>query len=174
MARISVHGGDERRGEVAALFAAVYPPEVLATVPWRDIQSSRPETRILVHDADCLVATAGLVPRIGLHNGRTVGICGIGGVATLPSRRRCGFGRAAMLEAQSVGISTYSAQFGLLFCEPKNLPFYSSLGWAPFAGTVIVEQEGQKRVYDIMVPMVGALAAAPPVDGTLDVLGLPW
>lgn len=174
MVRISVHRGNERRAEVAALFGAVYTPEVLAAVPWRDIQSSSPETRILVHDGDCLVATAGLVSRDALHNGRPVTICGIGGVATLPSKQRCGFGRAAMLEAHSVGISMYSAQFGLLFCEPKNAPFYASLDWAPFAGTVIVEQEGQKRMYDIMVAMVRPLAGAPPLGGTIDILGLPW
>ena len=105
MVRISAHGGDESRGEVAALFATVYPPEVLASVPWRDIQSSSSELRILkgrLRGCHCWAH-----PRDALYDGRPVSICGVGGVATHPSMRRMGLGRAAMMQAHTVGIDMY-------------------------------------------------------------------
>lgn len=84
MIRVAVRRDDESRGEVAPLFAAVYPPGVLARVPRRDIQSTGSETRILVYEDERLVATADLLLRDAQHDGRRVAICGIGGVATLP------------------------------------------------------------------------------------------
>ncbi len=66
------------------------------------------------------------------------------------------------------------ASFGLLFCEPKNFRFYAALGWVRFGGTVIAEQPGSTGPYEVMPAMVRSFRQAAPLDGVIDLCGLPW
>lgn len=167
--------GDESRPRIAALSAAVYPPEVLASVPWRDVKSARSHHRILVlNNHDVVVAAAGLLVREARLDGNPVEIGGVGGVMTMPARQGMGIGRLAMEAINDVMKGFPLMRFGLLFCEPKNTGFYAKLGWNVFDGIVEVDQESGKGVYNIMKAMVRPVHGVTPNQGRLDVCGLPW
>ncbi|WP_423068265.1 GNAT family N-acetyltransferase [Devosia sp. CN2-171] len=171
--RIEVRDAVESRPDVAPLVAAVYPPEVLATVVWRNVVSARATRRVLVYNGATLVAAAGILFRRATVDDRETNVAGIGGVMTLPAARRKGFGSAAMAAAHEV-ITNGGAAFGLLFCEPGNFGFYGSLGWTPFGGTVIAEQRGVTGTYGVMPTLVRPFRDAAPTAGTIDLRGLPW
>jgi aminoglycoside 2'-N-acetyltransferase I len=171
--RVEVREGLASRADVAPLVSAVYPPEVLATVVWRNVVSARATRRVLVYDDATLVAVAGILFRKASVDGRETDIAGIGGVMTLPSSQRKGFGSAAMAAAHEV-IARDGAAFGLLFCEPKNFGFYGSLGWARFGGIIIAEQPGSTGPYEVMPALVRPFRDAAPADGIVDLRGLPW
>jgi aminoglycoside 2'-N-acetyltransferase I len=172
--RLEERDGLESRADIAPLAAAVYPPEALATIVWRHIVSAHATRRILVYDGEALVSAAGMLFRNGTVDGVAASIAGIGGVMTLPTARRKGFGRAAMLAAHEVIERGQISAFGLLFCERKNISFYQPLGWRVFDGAVIVEQPGAVGPYRVMPTLVRSFASVAPTTGTIDLCGLPW
>lgn len=173
--RVEIRDGLESRPDVGPLAAAVYPPEVLANIVWRSVVSARATRRVLVYDDDgSLVAAAGVLFRTGTLNSSKSNIAGIGGVMTLPTRQREGFGSVAMNAAHQLVARESTSAFGLLFCEPKNFSFYHSLGWSLFAGTVIAEQPTSTAPYTVMPALVHAFLEAAPAEGTIELGGLPW
>jgi aminoglycoside 2'-N-acetyltransferase I len=166
--------GSDSRAEITPLAAAVYPPEVLATIVWRHVVWAHATRRTLVYDGANLVSTAGLLFRNVTVDGVATNIAGIGAVMTLPSAQRKGFGRAAMWAAHEIIERGKMSAFGLLFCEPKNIGFYQSIGWSIFEGAVIVEQPGAVGPFHVMPALVRPFASAAPVKGTIDLCGLPW
>ncbi len=167
--------GGESRPRIAALAAAVYPPEILALMPWRDVQSARSHHRILVLDNhDVVVGAAGFLVREALLDGSQVQIGGVGGVMTLPARQGVGIGRLAMEAVDNAMQGFPMMRFALLFCESNNTGFYAKLGWNVFDGIVEIEQESGKQAYNIMKAMVLPVHGAAPNQGRLDVCGLPW
>ena len=80
---IDILNGDAAWREVAPLHQAVWPPEVVATLPWADIVFAHADLRVLVRDeADEVVCHVGIYRREAKWNGRKVIIGGIGGVLT--------------------------------------------------------------------------------------------
>ncbi len=67
--RIEVRDGAESRSDIGPLAAAVYPPQVLATIVWRNVASARATLRVLVFDNEMLVAAAGTLFRKATLNG---------------------------------------------------------------------------------------------------------
>lgn len=166
---------DISRPLISALMAAVYPPEVLAVMPWRDVQSARSQRRVMVLDEDdSIVATAGLLVRDAALDEVPVKIGGVGGVMTNPTRQGLGFGRMAMDAVTNLMVHSGGIRFGVLFCEGKNVGFYRKLGWEVFEGTVRVTQDRGDVVYDIMTTMVRPVADAAPRNGNMDLRGMPW
>jgi aminoglycoside 2'-N-acetyltransferase I len=172
--RLEEKDGFESRAEVGRLSAAVYPPEVLKTIVWRDVVSARATHGLLVYDDMTLVSAAGILFRDATVSGVATPIAGIGGVMTLPTAQRKGFGTAAILAAHEMIERGKSSSFGLLFCEPKNIAFYQSLGWCVFNGTVIAEQPCVVGPYHVMPALVRSFAGTAPTEGTIDLRGLPW
>ncbi len=154
--------------------AAVYPPQVIATVGWRDVISAKAERRIVVRDRGQVVAVAGLFWRDASLDGKAVHIGGLGGVMTQPHLRGQEFGTAAVSAAISALANRQASLFGVPFCEAANVGFYRRLGWTCFDGDVVVEQPAGPRSYRIMQTMMAPLAASPPKAGLLDLRGLPW
>jgi predicted N-acetyltransferase YhbS len=70
--------------------------------------------------------------------GRQVRVGGIGDVATAPEWRRRGFAGAAMRLAGEFLCRELGAEFGLLFCEPSLVPYYSRFGWQRVAAPTMV------------------------------------
>jgi len=166
---------DSSRPLISALTAAVYPPEVLAVMPWRDVQSARSQRRIMVLDEDnSIVATAGLLVRDAMLNEAPVRIGGVGGVMTDPARQNSGLGRMAMDAVADLMVRWGGIGFGVLFCEAKNIGFYSKLGWGVFHGVVRITQDRGDVIYDIMTTMVRPVSASAPRSGSLDLRGRPW
>ena len=157
------------------LFAAVYPPDVVAALPWAHITFARPELRVLIHDdGGDVVSHVGIVRRDVTWNGRPMRVGGIGGVATREDRRGRGYASMALDAAiQTLG-DEGSIDFAMLFCEPRLAPFYAARGWRPFDGDIQAEQPEQGRVpFTATAPHVFKLRQAP-LKGTIDLCGLPW
>jgi len=173
--RIEECDAPQSRAQIAPLFAAVYPPEILEKMVWRDVTSAKADRRIIAFDSlNQPAAVAGLLFRDALIDGKPIRIGGIGGVMTSPNLQRQGFGSSVMLRAHDVLMRDHRAAFGLLFCEPKNITFYEKLGWVVFAGTVIVKQPAGIAPYTVMTPMVRSFHSHAPQSGILDLRGLPW
>jgi predicted GNAT family N-acyltransferase len=156
------------------LRAAVYPPEVLATLPGTQFVWAPPQWSILVWDQDELVSRVGLITREILSNGSTKFIGGIGGVMTHPERQEKGYASQAMREASKIFISELGVAFALLFCRPHLVEFYKRLLWKPFEGMVFVEQPQGKIEFSANGAMVLDSKEQAPLEGILDLNGLPW
>jgi aminoglycoside 2'-N-acetyltransferase I len=160
--------------QAAPLLRGVWPPEVVATLPWRDVVWAEPDWRVLVFNlAHEIVGHAGVVIRDGIWYGQAVKIGGIGGVATREDSRQRGVARAAISRALLDMENAHQADFGLLFCEPRHGPLYEKLGWHPFKGDVFVTEPKGRVRFDVTVPYVFDLKIAPR-SGVLDLCGLPW
>jgi len=158
----------------ARLLRTVWPPEVVATLPWRDVVWAYPDWRVLVFNlADEIVGHAAMVIRDGTWDGQAVKIGGVGGVATREDNRQRGVARAAISRAVQDMQNVHQADFGLLFCEPRHAPIYEKLGWRPFKGDVFVTQPRGHARFDVTQPHVFDLQIAPR-NGLLDLRGLPW
>ncbi len=156
------------------LLEAVWPAEVMATSPWRDVVFAHADFRVLVETPDDgLVCHVGIYRRLATLNGRKVHVGGIGGVATRPDHRRKGFATVALNAALQTLKHEGSIGFALLFCEPHNAAFYGARGWHAFEGEVLAEQPSGHGRFDVLGPMVSDLVQRPRT-GTLDLCGLPW
>jgi hypothetical protein len=170
--RIDVLDGEEGWPAVEPLDREVYPPEVMATVPWRHVTWAHANKRIVVSDELGIRCHVGVFWRSGMFDGRAVNMGGIGGVMTSEGVRRKGYAGAAMHEARRL-MEERAIDFGLLFCEPHNERFYGNLGWHVFDGEVWTEQPGGRVRFDMMHALCLPLRDAP-VRGVIDLCGLPW
>jgi aminoglycoside 2'-N-acetyltransferase I len=168
---IEIVEGDAGWPLAEALDREVYPPEVMATVVWRDVTWAHADWRVLVKEQDALVCHAGIYLRDGTHDDSAVRIAGIGGVMTSARVRGQGNAGAALERAVSF-MREQSIDFGLLFCETHNVALYEHLGWTKFAGTVFCEQPKGRICFDLMHTMTLPLRAAPE-KGVIDLCGLP-
>jgi GNAT superfamily N-acetyltransferase len=158
---------------IDALTAAVWPPEVLESASWRDIESATPQHRFMLFNGDGnVVAAAGVLLRQATLEGAPVHICGVCGVMTKPDMQGRGLGRIAMNAVQTF-IQQQPVDFALL-CEPKGAQFYEALGWRDFLGEIYMEQPTGRGLYNVLRAMTYPTRTAAPVSGALDLLGYPW
>ena len=171
---IEILSADASWPTAAPLFNAIWPPEVVATLPWANIVSAHAELRVLVQDE-----TEGLVCHVGIHrrqatwNGRAVRVGGIGGVLTHQAFRRRGLASVALNAAIQTLKDERATDFALLFCEPHNEAFYRNRDWKPFSGEIFAEQPGGRIRFEVLTPLVFYLKRAP-YEGVIDLCGLPW
>jgi ribosomal protein S18 acetylase RimI-like enzyme len=95
-------------------------------------------------------------------------------VSTRADCRRQGFASIALNAAVRIMRDHEAVQFALLFCEPDNFAFYQSRGWHPFTGDVFAEQPAGKIRFEAMAPFVFDLRRRAPLQGAIDLCGLPW
>jgi GNAT superfamily N-acetyltransferase len=173
--RIEIVNGDEGWRLASRLLEGVWPPEVVATLPWKDVVWAHADRRVLnINSDNQVIGHAGIYLRNATLDGRPVKIGGIGGVATHLDCRRQGIASEVMCQAVAAIRDAHSVDFGLLFCEPRHAPLYKRLGWQSFAGEVVVEQPRQGCVgFSVTDPFVFDLKIAPRA-GILDLCGLPW
>jgi GNAT superfamily N-acetyltransferase len=171
---IDILSGDASWPIAKPLFDAVWPPEVVAKLPWADIKFADAELRVLVQDEhEGAVCHVGLYRREALWNERKVRIGGIGGVLTRQDFRRRGLASVALNAAIETFREERSTDFALLCCEPHNVPFYGNRGFKRFDGEIYAEQPAGRVRFDVMMPMVFYLKRAPH-EGVIDLCGLPW
>ena len=173
--RISITDAEHGWRLASNLLNAVWPADVVASLPWKDVVWARADRRVLsVNDHNEVVAHAGIYLRDAMLDSRPVRIGGIGGVATRLDCRRQGIASEMMRQVVREIRDTHGVDFGLLFCEPRHAPLYNQLGWHSFEGEVLVEQPEKGRVrFSITDPFVFDLKIAPR-QGILDLCGLPW
>jgi GNAT superfamily N-acetyltransferase len=165
---------DAQNSALDALRAAVYPPEVIATLPGRFFSWTPPQWSILLWDEDELVSRVGLVVREIVHDGAVKRIGGIGGVMTHPGKQGRGYAGRAMREAAARFDRELNVSFALLFCLPHLVEFYKRLKWKPFLGKVFVEQPQGRIEFTANGAMVLDVKENAPVQGEIDLNGLPW
>ena len=173
---IEVLNGDASWTLAKPLFQAIWPPEVIATLPWAGITFANADLRVLVQDeAGDVVSHVGLYRRVITWNGQKINVGGIGGVLTRADVRNRGLATIALNAAIQTLRDEDSVNFALLFCEPYRAPFYMGRGFRPFEGSVFIEQPDIGRVrFDAIAPHVHDLKRTAPSLGTLDLCGLPW
>jgi aminoglycoside 2'-N-acetyltransferase I len=166
--------GDAGWALAEPLLDAVWSPEIVATLPWKDVVWANPARRVFIVDrAGELIGHAGLYRRDAMWNGRAVTMGGVGGVATREDSRRCGVASAAMRRAAEELEHALGVDFAVLFCEPRHAPLYRSLGWERFEGEVFVMQPAGRVRFAATDAYVLDLKLAPRT-GVLDLCGLPW
>lgn len=172
---IDVLNGDTSWKMAEPLFNAVWPPDVVANLPWAGIVFAHADLRVLVQsEAQDVVCHVGVYRREVTWNGRRMRAGGIGGVLTREDSRRRGYATIALDAAIQTLRDEGSTDFALLFCEPHNAPFYAGRGWRPFEGDVHAEQPEKGRVpFTAIAPHVYKIRQAP-LRGTIDLCGLPW
>jgi aminoglycoside 2'-N-acetyltransferase I len=173
--RIEIVNGDEGWRLASRLLEVVWSPEVVATLPWKDVVWARADSRVLkLNCHNDVIGHAGIYLRDAEFDARPVKIGGVGGVATRLDFRQQGIASEVMREAVREMRDKHGVDFGLLFCEPRHAPLYKRLGWRFFEGEVFVEQPRQGRVrFRVTDPFVFDLKIAPR-GGILDLCGLPW
>jgi len=173
--RIKIMDADQGWRLASSLLNAVWPPDVVAKLPWNDVVWARADSRALnVNDHNEVIAHAGIFLRDAMLDSRPVKIGGIGGVATRLDCRRQGVASEVVRQVVTEIRDTHDVDFGLLFCEPRHAPLYRRLGWRAFEGEVFVEQPQKGRVrFTITDPFVFDLKIAPR-QGLLELCGLPW
>jgi len=171
---IEIKAGRVGWQQAASLLKAVWPPEVVAALPWREVVWAYPDWRVLVFNpAGEIIGHAAMVLRDGTWDGQAVKVGGIGGVATREDSRGRGVARAAISKAVQEIQNIHQADFGLLFCEPRLAPIYEKFGWHSFKGDIFVTQPRGHVQFDVTEPYVFDLKIAPRA-GVLDLCGLPW
>lgn len=171
---IEIMSGDASWPVAAPLYNVVWPPEVVATLPWANVVFAHADLRVLVEDeTQGLVCHVGIYRREAMWNGRKVRIGGVGGVLTHPGFRRRGLASVALNAAIATLKDERATDFALLFCEPHNAAFYGNRGWKPFAGEIFAEQPSGRIRFDVIMPLVFYLKRAPH-EGVIDLCGLPW
>jgi len=172
--RIDVVTGDAGREQAAPLLRSVWPPEVVAELPWRNVVCARPDERLLAFNlAGEIIGHTGIILRIAVWNDRPVKIGGIGGVATRSDSRGRGVASAVMRSAVRRMEIVHDVDFGLLFCESRHARFYELLGWRAFDGDVFVLQPQGRVRYEVMRPFVSDVKVEIR-SGMIDLAGLPW
>jgi hypothetical protein len=156
------------------LGTAVYPPEVVATLPGRFFTWASPQWSVLLWDEDELVSRVGLLTREIISNGETKSIGGVGGVMTHPTKQGQGLASQAMREASRLFDEELKVAYALLFCRPHLVEFYKRLRWNPFEGQVFVEQPQGRIEFSVNGAMVLDVKEPAPLSGLIDLNGLPW
>jgi aminoglycoside 2'-N-acetyltransferase I len=171
---IDVLNGSQSWPLAEPLFNAIWPPEVVRTLPWADIVFAHADLRVLVQaEAGDVVCHVGIYRREVKWNGRRMRAGGIGGVLTREDCRRKGYASIALNAAIQTLKDEGSTDFALLFCETRTAPFYEGRGWKPFEGEIYVEQPQGRVRFEAIAPYVHELRRAPQ-QGTIDLCGLPW
>jgi aminoglycoside 2'-N-acetyltransferase I len=166
---------DEERAALRSLGSAVYPPEVEAAWPGRQIEWATRQWSVIVWNdtGGQALAHAGIVIRQARWNDGDVKIGGVGGVMTHPEFRGRGFASAAVNRCVQFFREQGDIDFGLLVCEPHVVPFYGRLGWQVFPGDLIVKQHGETTKFTPSGSMTYPLRLQADL-GTIDLLGPPW
>jgi len=163
------------REELRALTAAVYTPEVIATLPETRVTWAPTPWSLRVRDDDGrLVSHVGMLTRDVEVDGTPTTIGGIGGVKTHPDARGRGYASAALQTAAAFFTDDLGVAFILLVCLPPTVPYYERLGWQRFHGRLLVAQPGGTIPFTTNLPMALAARAAAPLDGTINLCGYPW
>ena len=165
---------DTQKRALDQLRATVYPPEVIETLPGRFFSWASPQWSVLLWDQDELVTRVGLVMRAIFSDGVKKSIGGIGGVMTHPAKQGQELASQAMQEVFKQFDTNMNVSFALLFCRPPLIEFYKRLMWKPFQGKVFVEQPQGKVEFSANGAMVLDVREQAPLNGVLDLNGLPW
>jgi GNAT superfamily N-acetyltransferase len=138
---------------------------------WQDWAA--PTMRFLGKEDGRVVSTVGLIRREILVGGKPSRIGGIGGVATRPDRQKMGYAGKLLVESTRFMLSDTWYQYGILFCDPKRIPFYQKSGYTRITNSLYVRRESDRHLFPDPCLALD-LRGLPFPEGEVDCLGLPW
>jgi predicted N-acetyltransferase YhbS len=138
---------------------------------WQDWQT--PELRFLGMVGGRVVSTVGLIRREILVDSDPIRVGGIGGVATRPDRQRQGYAGKLLAESEKFMRTDPWYEYGMLFCDPKRVPYYAKFGYSTIQNRLFVRRNGE-RVHFPDTCMVLNLSGDSFPSGEVDCMGLPW
>lgn len=106
----------------------------------RDHVWAEPTWAVLGRVGEEVVSFLNIVDRHATADGVPVHLFGLNNVITEPQHRGKGYSKELNRKFLEFISEADSGATGLLFCADDLIPFYSSLGWKKFAGSVIVAQ----------------------------------
>src|SRR5688572_16231829 len=129
---------------------------------------------IMLYAGGQLMTHVGVLERHTVTVGEgPVVVSGIAGVVTAGDGHGRGYATSAIRRAHDIMRDEMGAEFGILFCFDRLIPFYERLGWAKVDAPVYVEQPSG-RILMPMNTMVLALGERKWPPGTVEVGSLPW
>jgi len=173
---IEVLNGDTSWKLAKPLYDAIWPPEVVAGLPWAGITFAHADLRVLVQDETGeILCHVGIYRRVITWNGQKINVGGIGGVLTRADSRNRGLATLGLNAAIQTLRHEDSINFAILFCASDRIPFYMARGFMPFDGIVQAEQPQQGSVrFDALTALVHDVKRTAPTLGSIDLCGLPW
>ena len=173
---IEVLNGDTSWKLAKPLYDAIWPPEVVAGLPWAGITFAHADLRVLVQDETGeILCHVGIYRRVITWNGQKINVGGIGGVLTRADSRNRGLATLGLNAAIQTLRHEDSINFAILFCASDRIPFYMARGFMPFDGIVHAEQPEQGSVrFEALTALVHDVKRTAPTLGTIDLCGLPW
>jgi len=173
---IEVLNGDTSWKLAKPLYDAIWPPEVVAGLPWAGITFAHADLRVLVQDETGeILCHVGIYRRVITWNGQKINVGGIGGVLTRADSRNRGLATLGLNAAIQTLRHEDSINFAILFCASDRIPFYMARGFMPFDGIVHAEQPQQGSVrFEALTALVHDVKRTAPTLGTIDLCGLPW
>ena len=108
-----------------------------------------------------------------LLNGRPTAVGGLGSVVTVREAQRRGLAKVVVGRATDFLRDELKVAFGLLFCLPRRVALYQSLGWEVVEEGVLIYQLGGKVPSPIPV-MVRPFTAERWPRERVDLASLPW
>ena len=124
-----------------------------------------------------MIANGELVSHVGVlkHEvsvgGRAIRVAGVGGVVTVPQAQKRGYASELMRHAADF-LSRWDVEAGLLFCMPRRVKLYESLGWQLLSDSVSIEQP-QGTIQSPLKVMVLPMRERWP-DGSVSLNSFPW
>jgi GNAT superfamily N-acetyltransferase len=106
-------------------------------------------------------------------DGRPMAVGGLGGVVTVPEAQRRGLAKLVVGRATEFLRDDLKTAFGLLFCLPRRVPLYRSLGWQVVEPGVLIDQPGGK-IPSPMPVMILPFENEPWPAERVDLDSLPW
>ena len=170
---------EDQQQALKGLSRAVYPPDAVATTA---ASASKPQIQwapttwsvLIWGDQANLVSYVGALTRQAKYNDKAVLLGGIGSVKTHPKARGRGYAGAGIVRASEFLRGKCEVAFSLLVCREELLVYYQRFGWQHFTGDVFVEQPSGRTKFTFNEPMVLSGGEEAPLNGVLDLCGMPW
>lgn len=115
----------------------------------------------------------GVLKTLVKAGGQEITVGGIGGVVTVPEAQGKRYVHAAMGRAAAFLCEELGAEFGMLFCLQRLVPFYARQGWRLVEEEVEFEQPEGKVVSPFRVMVLPCGGRVWPA-GKVEVAGFPW
>lgn len=129
-------------------------------------------TVLLIQDNEVL-CFYNIVERICRFDGDPVQVAGINNLITPLKYRGYGYGSQIMKTSGNLLFDKLNAEYGLLLCADKLIPFYNRFGWYKTDSKVRFDQPDRTRLWQANVMLLNR-KAKPFHPGEIDLCGLPW
>jgi len=127
----------------------------------------------LIYEDGVPVSHAAVLKHTVLIGEKSVLVGGVGGVVTHEKAQGKGYAHILMRKIADFLENDWRVEAGLLFCLPRLVPFYESLGWQTVQAKVFIEQPNG-TIESPMGIMVLPFGENRWQDGSVELQSFPW